>query len=521
MAFKQPRRNGRKRIFISYRRQGGIDTARWLYDQLTARGYDIFMDLEGLRSGMFNQALYQEIANRDVFLLIMSEGALDRCQNEGDWVRNEIAHALRCGRMIIPIFLKNAQFPDKLPEDIAPVRSYHGLPVSYDFFEAFMNQLVLLIDGDTPSPFKWKHLAAGAAAVALLFGVFLLGRLGKDDPATSNNPASILSTATQTEAPTQVPETSTPTEAPTEATYPAPTNVEPVNNSITNLCNGGLIFDNGTKSIWITSPHIRWYNFFPEQDISFRYDTSLRAVRTAWNTGEESLICSLIPNVDCRYLGVTENWLYCVLMEDSIANLYRATNDTENHSIGELELIVEDIIANNQVAIHNGYIYYWKYGKGLYRCHCDGTNAQLLWIKSEGSSCKGYVTFQVTDNFLYFRVSTGGIYTVPITGGNIKYLVNTNEQTAVVTHAVMQDGRLFFIMEYDDGSAPAELWSAETDGANVKRLAVLEDINTKILMLNAGVNSTLYLCAESEQGMYLYKFFVKTNTLALEQEFIK
>ena len=55
------------KIFISYRRQGGIDTARWLHDQLRDRGYNVFLDMEGLRSGAFNQALYHEIKSRDVF----------------------------------------------------------------------------------------------------------------------------------------------------------------------------------------------------------------------------------------------------------------------------------------------------------------------------------------------------------------------------------------------------------------------------------------------------------------------
>ena len=84
----------RKRIFISYRRNGGIDTARWLHDQLKARGYQVFIDMEGLRAGAFNQALYHEIKNSDVFLIVLSKGSLDRCKNKNDWVRKEVSYAI-------------------------------------------------------------------------------------------------------------------------------------------------------------------------------------------------------------------------------------------------------------------------------------------------------------------------------------------------------------------------------------------------------------------------------------------
>ena len=44
-----------KRVFISYRRKGGIDTARWIHDQLKARNYNVFLDMESLRTGAFDK----------------------------------------------------------------------------------------------------------------------------------------------------------------------------------------------------------------------------------------------------------------------------------------------------------------------------------------------------------------------------------------------------------------------------------------------------------------------------------
>ena len=45
-------------IFISYRRDGGDMLAQLLFDRLTHLGFSVFYDVESLRSGKFNEALY-------------------------------------------------------------------------------------------------------------------------------------------------------------------------------------------------------------------------------------------------------------------------------------------------------------------------------------------------------------------------------------------------------------------------------------------------------------------------------
>ena len=80
-------------VFISYRRDGGDMTAMYIYQALKERGYNVFYDLEVLRAGKFNEALLQAIDSCKDFVLILSPRALDRCVEEGDWVRQEIAEA--------------------------------------------------------------------------------------------------------------------------------------------------------------------------------------------------------------------------------------------------------------------------------------------------------------------------------------------------------------------------------------------------------------------------------------------
>ena len=60
-------------IFISYRREGGESLAQLLYIRLTMEGYSVFLDVESLRSGKFNEALHSQIDECDDFLLVLPQ----------------------------------------------------------------------------------------------------------------------------------------------------------------------------------------------------------------------------------------------------------------------------------------------------------------------------------------------------------------------------------------------------------------------------------------------------------------
>ena len=128
-------------IFISYRRDGGEQSAKTIYDKLKELGYRVFLDVETLRSGAFNTKLYSVIEECDDVLVILSPNALDRCADREDWVRLEIAHALRCHKNVIPILLRGFFFPDSLPEEIETLRHQNGISSSVEFFDAFIKKL--------------------------------------------------------------------------------------------------------------------------------------------------------------------------------------------------------------------------------------------------------------------------------------------------------------------------------------------------------------------------------------------
>lgn len=137
-------------VFISYRRDGGQDTAKMIRDALTEKGYKVFFDIESLRSGDFNTELYSVIESCKDFILVCSDGGLDRCQNEGDWVRLEIECALRNDKNIVPVILRNFSFPDSLPACIDPIRYKSGIESNTAFFDAFIDKLKQFLQSKPP-----------------------------------------------------------------------------------------------------------------------------------------------------------------------------------------------------------------------------------------------------------------------------------------------------------------------------------------------------------------------------------
>jgi len=129
-------------IFISYRRDGGEAMAILLRDRLTAKGYNVFLDIENLNSGSFNTKLFDVIDGCKDVILICSIGSLDRCVNDGDWVRLEIARAIEKGKNIVPVMLRGFAFPENLPADIANISMQNGVSAnSHEYFDAAIERL--------------------------------------------------------------------------------------------------------------------------------------------------------------------------------------------------------------------------------------------------------------------------------------------------------------------------------------------------------------------------------------------
>jgi hypothetical protein len=129
------------KIFISYRRDGGDITAKLICEALKNRGYDTFYDYDALKGGVFDAQIRQEIINCSDMILVLPQNALDRCVNDDDWVRQEVALALENRKNIVPVMLRGFEFPEVLPEDIDKVRYYNGVRFYMEFFDAVIDKI--------------------------------------------------------------------------------------------------------------------------------------------------------------------------------------------------------------------------------------------------------------------------------------------------------------------------------------------------------------------------------------------
>lgn len=148
-----------KDIFISYRRDGAEALAHLLYNRLTADGYEVFLDVESLRSGKFNEALIKKIQESTDFILLLPPGGLNRCSDKEDWVRREIEAAFQLKKNIIPVMMRGFTFPETLPESIKELRNFNGIEANMEYFDAVISRLETMRLQSVPRNPKRKHEA--------------------------------------------------------------------------------------------------------------------------------------------------------------------------------------------------------------------------------------------------------------------------------------------------------------------------------------------------------------------------
>ena len=157
-------------IFISYRRSDGFATARLIYDRLYQQGYRVSFDMETLRSGDFNTQLYERIENcRDVVVIVSKEALQFREKREQDWMRLEVAHAIKHKKNIIPVFLRDVTVPQKedLPEDIADLVMKNGVTASEEHFDSTLKKICRLLHSRRQVRHKLLFAAAALLLIAL------------------------------------------------------------------------------------------------------------------------------------------------------------------------------------------------------------------------------------------------------------------------------------------------------------------------------------------------------------------
>ncbi|XP_030632827.1 NAD(+) hydrolase SARM1 [Chanos chanos] len=138
-------------VFISYRRTTGSQLASLLKVHLQVRGFSVFIDVEKLEAGKFEEKLIQSVQRARNFILVLSANALDKCMEDvgmKDWVHKEIVTALKGQKNIVPV-TDNFVWPDpnSLPDDMRSILNFNGIKWSHEYQEASIEKILRFLKG--------------------------------------------------------------------------------------------------------------------------------------------------------------------------------------------------------------------------------------------------------------------------------------------------------------------------------------------------------------------------------------
>ena len=148
------------KLFLCYRRDDSAHFAGRVQDRLGSEfGRDLlFMDVDTIPLGLnFSKVLREEVAKCRVLLAMIGPNWLDAVDKDGnrrlddpnDFVRIEIAAALRRDIPVIPILLDGARVPkaDELPKVLGELSMRNGLDVRHASFHDDIDRLVRNLKG--------------------------------------------------------------------------------------------------------------------------------------------------------------------------------------------------------------------------------------------------------------------------------------------------------------------------------------------------------------------------------------
>lgn len=174
-----------KGIFVSYRRSNASAYAGRIGDRLRDAypGVEIFMDVESIDAGSdFEAAIADALSGASHLIALVARDkdgrdSLQRLHVRGDFVRLEIAEALKRELTVIPALLDGASMPDAsdLPPDIAEFAKLNAVEIRHSRFEDDVANLIRAIGGgrlpgDRP-PFRPIRAFLGWAAAGALAGL--------------------------------------------------------------------------------------------------------------------------------------------------------------------------------------------------------------------------------------------------------------------------------------------------------------------------------------------------------------
>jgi hypothetical protein len=142
-------------IFISYRRSDSQGEAGRLFDDLIRNfgARAVFMDVVAIDAGQdFRKAIEDSLGNCGVLLAMIGPGWLSaadehgsrRLDSEADYVRLEIAAALRRDIPVVPVLVRGAKVPrtEQLPADLADLAYRNAVELTHARWKSDMKFVV-------------------------------------------------------------------------------------------------------------------------------------------------------------------------------------------------------------------------------------------------------------------------------------------------------------------------------------------------------------------------------------------
>jgi hypothetical protein len=175
-------------IFISYRRE---DSAGWtgrLAETLKERfdPQSIFMDIDTIAPGVdFNEALQKAVSSCNVLLAIIgptwatvtNQSGTRRLEDPNDWVRVEVAAALKRKIRVIPVLVGGATVPtmDVLPDELDPLAHRQAHELTDKRWNYDLEQLMTVLPPPPRRPpydklWNSKPIVIGGLAITMLIG---------------------------------------------------------------------------------------------------------------------------------------------------------------------------------------------------------------------------------------------------------------------------------------------------------------------------------------------------------------
>ena len=178
-------------IFISYRREDSLGHTGRLFDRLGKHfgKAHVFMDIAGIEPGVdFVEAIDKAVGSCDVFVVVIGKQWLNatdadgrrRLDNPEDFIRLELATALKRNIRVIPVLVQGATAPgsENLPEDLRMLSRRQAQEVSDNRWDFDVGELIKTIEKALkpkyPLRFWWSKIPRWAIIVFILT-LFVVG----------------------------------------------------------------------------------------------------------------------------------------------------------------------------------------------------------------------------------------------------------------------------------------------------------------------------------------------------------